>query len=316
MEKPVFIINGFLDGGKTTFIKETLNDPQFLASGKLLIILCEEGEEEFDEAALLKKGVSIISVEDQSQLTGEFLNGLELYYNPNMILFEMNGMWNMDEMMELDYPESWVPSQVISLFDGSTLGSYLTNMRKMVLDLVRYSDIIIINRCDDNTDKTMIRRSIKPVNRKAQIIYERADGKETGPEQEELPYDMSQQYLEITDEDYGIWYMDCMDNPKAYEGKTVHFLGMLYLSQKFPPGMCVPGRMAMTCCVEDIAFIGLLTKIPAVVDRSLLRNRTWVYVTATVKVEYQKEYQGKGPVLYATRFEPAPEPAEKTVYFT
>ena len=316
MEKPVFIINGFLDGGKTTFIKETLNDPQFLSNGKLLIILCEEGEEEYDEAALAKKGVSIISVEEQSQLTGEFLNGLELYYNPNMILIEMNGMWNMDEMMEMDYPESWVPSQVISLFDGSTLAGYLTNMKKMVLDLVRYSDIVIINRCDDNTDKTLIRRSIKPVNRKAQIIYERADGKETAPEEEELPYDMTQQYLEITDEDYGIWYMDCMDNPKAYEGKTVHFLGMLYLSQKFPQGMCVPGRMAMTCCVEDIAFIGLLTKIPAVVDRSLLRNRTWVYVTATVKVEYQKEYQGKGPVLYATRFEPAPEPAEKTVYFT
>ena len=316
MEKPVFIINGFLDGGKTTFIKETLNDPQFLSNGKLLIILCEEGEEEYDEAALAKKGVSIISVEEQSQLTGEFLNGLELYYNPNMILFEMNGMWNMDEMMEMDYPESWVPSQVISLFDGSTLAGYLTNMKKMVLDLVRYSDIVIVNRCDDNTDKTLIRRSIKPVNRKAQIIYERADGKETGPEEEELPYDMTQQYLEITDEDYGIWYMDCMDNPKAYEGKTVHFLGMIYLSQKFPAGFCVPGRMAMTCCVQDIAFIGLMTKIPAVVDRSLLRNRTWVYVTATVKVEYQKEYQGKGPVLYATKFEPAPEPAEKTVYFT
>ncbi|MBO7631065.1 MAG: GTPase [Lachnospiraceae bacterium] len=316
MEKPVFIINGFLDGGKTTFIKETLNDPQFLSNGKLLIILCEEGEEEYDEAALAKKGVSIISVEEQSQLTGEFLNGLELYYNPNMILFEMNGMWNMDQMMEMDFPEEWVPAQVISLFDGSTLPRYLTNMKKMVLDLVRYSDIVIINRCDDSTDKTMIRRSIKPVNRKAQIIYERADGKDSGPEDEELPYDMTQQYLEITDEDYGIWYMDCMDNPKAYEGKTVHFLGMLYFSQKFPTGYCVPGRMAMTCCVEDIAFIGLMAKIPAVVDRSLLRNRTWVYVTATIKIEYQKEYQGKGPVLYATKFEPAPEPAEKTVYFT
>ena len=176
MEKPVFIINGFLDSGKTTFIKETLSDPQFLSGGKLLIIQCEEGEEELDEVALSKLGVSIISVEEQSQLTGEFLNGLELYYNPNMILIEMNGMWNMDEMMELDYPEDWVPSQIISLVDGSTIQGYLTNMKKMILDLIRYSDIIIVNRCDDNTDKTFIRRSIKPVNRKAQIIYERADG--------------------------------------------------------------------------------------------------------------------------------------------
>ena len=144
MEKPVFIINGFLDSGKTTFIKETLRDPQFLSGGKLLIIQCEEGEEELDEVALSKLGVSIITVEEQSQLTGEFLNGLELYYNPNMILIEMNGMWNMDEMMELDYPDEWVPSQIISLVDGSTIQGYLTNMKKMILDLVRYSDIIIV----------------------------------------------------------------------------------------------------------------------------------------------------------------------------
>jgi uncharacterized membrane protein YcgQ (UPF0703/DUF1980 family) len=316
MEKPVFIINGFLDSGKTTFIKETLRDPQFLSGGKLLIIQCEEGEEELDEVALSKLGVSIITVEEQSQLTGEFLNGLELYYNPNMILIEMNGMWNMDEMMELDYPDEWVPSQIISLVDGSTIQGYLTNMKKMILDLVRYSDIIIVNRCDDNTDKTFIRRSIKPVNRKAQLIYERADGKDPGPDEVELPYDMNSDYLEITDDDYGIFYMDCMDNPKNYEGKTVHFLGMLYFSSKFPKGYCVPGRMAMTCCVQDIAFIGMLTKVPAVVDASLLKNRGWVYVTATVKVEYQREYKGKGPVLYATRFEAAEEPAEKTVYFT
>lgn len=316
MEKPVFIINGFLDSGKTSFIKDTLNDPQFLEGGRLLIILCEEGEEEYDEVALQKKGVSIITVEEQSQLTGQFLNGLELYYNPNMIMFEMNGMWNMDEMMEMDFPENWVPSQIISLIDGSSIEGYLTNMKKMVLDLVRYSDIIIVNRCDDNTNKTLIRRSIKPVNRKAQLVYERADGRDAGTEEEELPYDMSQPFLEITDEDYGIWYMDCMDKPREYEGKTVHFLGMLYLSDKLPKGYCVPGRMAMTCCVQDIAFIGLLTKLPPVVDKSLLKNRQWVYVTAKIQVEYQKEYKGKGPVLYATKFEPAKEPAEKTVYFT
>lgn len=316
MEKPVFIINGFLDSGKTTFIKDTLNDPQFLEGGKLLLILCEEGEEEYDEVALAKKGVQIISVEDQEQLTGQFLNGLELYYNPNMIMFEMNGMWNMDQMMEMDYPENWVPSQIISLIDATTVEGYLTNMKKMVLDLVRYSDIIILNRCDDNTNKTLIRRSIKPVNRKAQLIYERADGRDAGPDEQELPYDMTSKELEITDEDYGIFYMDCMDRPKEYEGKTVHFLGMMYVSGKLPKGYCVPGRMAMTCCVQDIAFVGLLTKLPAVVDQSLLRNKAWVWVTATVKVEYQREYKGKGPVLYATRLEPAEQPADPTVYFT
>ena len=102
MDKPVFVINGFLDSGKTSFIRDTLSDPKFLASGKLLLILAEEGEEEYDEIALSKKGVSIISVEEQEQLTTKFLCDLEDFYDPDMIMIEWNGMWKLTDLLELD----------------------------------------------------------------------------------------------------------------------------------------------------------------------------------------------------------------------
>jgi G3E family GTPase len=316
MEKPVFVINGFLDSGKTSFIRDTLNDPQFLASGKVLLILCEEGEEEYDEVELAKKGVSIIAVEEQEQLTAEFLAGLEEFYKPNMIMIEWNGVWKLVDLMDLDMPANWTVTQIITILDSTTFPMYINNMRAMILDEVRYSDVVIVNRCDDGTDRSAIRRNIKAVNRKAMISYERADGKEAGEFEEELPYDMSKDHLEIPDEDYGIWFMDASENPQNYEGKTIHFLSMLYVSPKLPRGYIVPGRMVMTCCAEDTQFSGFLAKLPAAVDPDSLRSRMWFDITAEIRVQRMREYRGKGVVLYITKMIPAQAPADPLIYFS
>jgi uncharacterized membrane protein YcgQ (UPF0703/DUF1980 family) len=93
---------------------------------------------------------------------------------------------------------------------------------------------------------------------------------------------------------------------------------MVYKTQRFPKGEFVPGRFAMTCCADDVAFLGFLCKVgkgagPVVYDD--LKNRMWITVTASIRVEYYKEYGGKGPVLYANQIELAQEPEEKLVYF-
>ncbi|MBP5489715.1 MAG: GTPase [Lachnospiraceae bacterium] len=316
MEKPVFVINGFLESGKTSFIRDTLNDPQFLASGKVLLILCEEGEEEYDEVEFAQKGVSIISVEEQEQLTTEFLTGLEKFYKPNMIMVEWNGVWKLVDFLDLDLPKEWQLSQIITLMDSTTFPMYINNMRSMILDEVRYSDVVIVNRCDDATDRSAIRRNIKAVNRKAMISYERADGKDAGEFEEELPYDMSKRELEISDADYGIWFMDATENYKDYDGKSVHFLSMLYVSSRLPKGYIVPGRMVMTCCAADTQFNGFLAKLPATINPDTLRSRMWFDITADIRVQSMREYKGKGVVLYITKMVPAQEPADPLVYFS
>ena len=54
MEVPVYIVNGFLESGKTSFIQETMTDPDFSDGTETLLIVCEEGEVEYDEQVLKK----------------------------------------------------------------------------------------------------------------------------------------------------------------------------------------------------------------------------------------------------------------------
>ena len=196
--------------------------------------------------------------------------------------------------------------------DATTFDMYLANMRTMIMEQLFQADVVIFNRCDDSTDKGKYRRNVKALNRKAQLVYERADGS-LDEREEELPFDISGDELEITDADYAIWYMDCLDNPKKYEGKKVSFLALVYNPDKLKKGIFVPGRFAMTCCVEDITFIGFKCKYP---DEDKIPHKSWIHITAQIKVEFAREYKGKGPVLYPISITPAEKPEDELVYFS
>ncbi len=316
METPVFLINGFLESGKTTFIAETMKDPQFAKAGNVLILLCEEGEEELDEVSLAKRYVSILPVEELSQLTPQFLKQLDSFYKPDMVLVEYNGMWKPEDFFELEFPDNWAMAQTVTLIDAETYQNFYNNMRSFFAENVKYSDVIIVNRVDENTDKLKIRRSIKPLNRQAQIIYETAEGVDDSEIEEELPFDVNADVIEIEDDDFGLWYMDAMDNPSKYNGKKVRFNGMVFYNDKLPKGCFIPGRMAMNCCAEDLAFIGFMSKPPKGKKHADYLNRGWYTVEADIKIEFVRQYRGKGPVLYCSNLTPSHEPDEKIVYFT
>lgn len=318
MDIPVFVINGFLESGKSTFILETINDPDFADGAKTLLLVCEEGEVEFDVADLKKKNIDLVTIEEQEELTDEFLVKMKNTYHPERVMIECNGMWNFEEFLELNMPDNWVMAQIITTIDATTYTNYMSNFKAIMVGQFRYSDTIIINRCDETTDKIGIRRTIKPVNRKGQIIYESADGVTTDAGEEVMPFDMNADIIDICDDDYGLWYMNAMDHPKDYNGKTVRFRAMVYKTDRFPKGCFVPGRFAMTCCADDTAFIGFMCKMGkeiGPVDFDSLKSRMWITITAKIRVEYYKEYHGKGPILYAEKVEAAGEPEEKLVYF-
>ena len=64
---PVYFINGFLESGKTEFIKYTISQPYFRTRGTTLLILCEEGELEYEES-LLKKTKTVLEVIEDVQM--------------------------------------------------------------------------------------------------------------------------------------------------------------------------------------------------------------------------------------------------------
>ena len=118
--------------------------------------------------------------------------------------------------------------------------------------------------------------------------------------------------LKLDDNGYGIWFLDIMDHPERYEGKTVEFLAMVLKPKDFPKNYFVPGRMAMTCCAEDISFLGYACEYEGA---DALKQKEWVKVKAVVHRKYWADYQGEGPVLTAVSVEKAKAPKKEVISF-
>lgn len=312
IEIPVYLFTGFMDSGKTSLVKDTLFKQGFAAEGDTLIVCCEDGDVEYSEEELTQHNVKIAMIENEEDFTADTLKAINEQYKPEQVFIEYNGTWRMDTIMETKLPKYWTIVQSLATVDATTFDVYLQNMRAMIMEQLFMADVVIFNRCDDSTDKGKCRRNVKALNRKAQLVYERTDGT-LDEREEELPFDISSDELEISDADYAIWYMDCLDNPKKYIGKKVSFLGLVYNPDNLKKGIMVPGRFAMTCCADDITFIGFKTKYE---KEDQIPHKSWIKITAEVQVEFAKEYKGKGPVLYPVSIEPAEKPDDELVYFS
>ncbi|MCI9635610.1 MAG: GTPase [Hungatella sp.] len=290
---PLFLINGFLEAGKTQFLQFTMEQDYFKTDGKTLLIICEEGDTEYDEELLKATRTSAVYVDSLEELTPERLEELELLYNPERVLMEWNGMWNQDE---LRLPKDWTVYQQVTIIDGSTLDIYMKNMKPLLGAMVRGSELIICNRCDGIEDLEGYRRTLLAMNNNAEIVFEDEEGEISQVSEADLPYDMSAEVIKIDPEAYGIWYIDCMDKPDRYRGKVVEFTAMVLKSPEFPKNYFVPGRMAMTCCEADMTFLGYVCKSR---EARNLETKQWVKVRARIEYEEWQDYGGVGPVLYA-----------------
>lgn len=301
---PVFLINGFLEAGKTQFISFTLQQEYFQADGVTVLILCEEGDTEYDQELLKKTRTKVITVDSADELDEDFFGRLEALYDPDRVLIEWNGIWPQDQ---LKLPADWELFQQITIIDGSTFELYLNNMKPLLGLMVRNSELIIMNRCDDLTDDslTRYRRGLKVLNPQADLILEDAEGEiEQELLEEDLPYDMKADVIQIDPGAYGIWYIDALDKEDRYKGKVVEFTAMVLKSPEFPKNYFVPGRMAMTCCEADMTFLGFVCKAR---EARTLETGMWVKVRARIEYEFWQDYDGTGPVLYAESVEPAEE---------
>ena len=313
-EIPVYLFMGFLGSGKTTFAKDTLLKQDFTEGQKTLFLICEDGEEEYDFDSLRKKNIYPEMITEEN-LTTDHLLELSKKYEPENVMIEYNGMWELEKIFQIRVPKGWTVVQVISFVDATTFDMYVNNMKKVMMDQLKNADMIIFNRCNETTRKTEYRRSIRAVNRRAQIIFEGANGEvDNGMDGEiELPFDTSGPRVELGEEDFGLFYADAADNPDKYVGKTIHFKAQVHRPSNYSDKTFVPGRFAMTCCAADIAFVGFKTYYEGAKS---LKDREWVMVEGEVKKEFYPEFQGEGPVIYATSVAKTSPAADELVYFT
>ena len=307
--KPVYIINGFLESGKTEFINFTLDQPYFQISGKTLLLLCEEGEVEYDPYVLKRSNTVVEVIDEEADFTVEKMVELEKKHHPERIIIEYNGMW---KFRDLRLPWHWRVEQQITTIDASTFPVYFTNMKSMVADMLRKSEMIIFNRCDGIGDLNVYKRNVKALNPAADIIFEDSSGEIDELMEDDLPYDLSADPIVLDDKTYGLWSLDSLDHLARHVGKNIQFTALVMKPDGFPKDYFVPGRMAMTCCAEDMTFLGFA----CVYDKiGLFAERDWVKVTAVVEKEYFADYEGEGPVLHATSVTKAKQPKEPVISF-
>ena len=209
-------------------------------------------------------------------------------------------------------PWHWTIEQQITTIDASTFPMYFTNMKTLLAEMIRKSELIIFNRCDGIEDLNSYKRNIKAINQKADIVFENSEGEIDEIMEDDLPYSLDDEVIELDNQGYGIWYLDSLDHLERYIGKKVRFTAMVLKPGNFPKGFFVPGRMAMTCCAEDMAFLGFACAYDGV---DSLEEKQWVKVTAVVKKEYFADYNGEGPVLEALGVEKTKAPKEEVISF-
>lgn len=309
---PIYLITGFLESGKTTFLRFTLDQDYFQINGKTLLILMEEGEEEYDTKALAKNNTVVEVIEKEEDLTTERLEAMEIIHQPDRVVIEYNGMWLVSRFYDMKLPFGWGVEQQITCVDGSTFQVYMANMKSIFMDMVKYTDMVVFNRCKREDPLANYRRSIKVSNQSAEVIFEDEEGEIDDIFGDQMPFDVNAPVIEIPPEDYGIWFVDAMDHPDTYVGKTVRFKGKVMKPRGMGSKFFVPGRIAMTCCADDTTFLGFVCK-SAFAPK--LKEKEWVEVTAKVAFERRMEYQGDGVVLYAENVTPCEPLEEEMVYF-
>lgn len=300
-KKQVFMIYGFLEAGKTQFIDFTLQQDYFRMDETTLLIVCEEGELEYDEKVLKESNTVMEIIDDFEDFTLEGLIELDKKHNPERIIIEYNGMW---DCKDIKLPSNWEIRQQMTIADGVTFETYFNNMKSMFADMIRNSEMFIMNRCNDTEKLNGYKMSIKAINTAIDVVFENEEGEIDLPlTDEDLPYDMKADIIEIGEEDYGIWYLDMWENIDRYKGKKLHIKTMVMKEPGLPKNYFVAGRPAMTCCADDIVFMGAICKSK---EAKNLESKDTIDMVFEIVSEYRSDYGGEGPVLYAEKIEKIP----------
>ena len=310
---PVYLFTGFLESGKTKFIQETLEDKRFCNKEKTLLLVCEEGEEEYAPEQFATDTVVIRVLEGQEQLTNENLTKWAQETKADRVVIEYNGMWLLDALYAA-MPEGWVVYQEFMFADAGTFLSYNSNMRQLVYDKLKSCELVVFNRFKPDMDKMEFHKVVRAASRRADIAYESADGKVVYDDIEDpLPFDLNAPVIEIGDADFAEWYRDLGETPANYEGKTVRFKCRALKRSKMPANTFIVGRHVMTCCVEDIQFAALVCQWD---KADSVQDDSWMILTAKLNFKFNKAYGRKGPVLSYVSHElcEAPEQPVATFY--
>lgn len=308
---PVFLFTGFLESGKTKFMQSILEDERFIEKERILLLVCEEGVEEYEPESFGSDTVFMEVIEDKSELNADHLAELQRKHRATRILIEYNGMWMLNDLFD-NLPWNWGIAQEMLFFDATTFKNYNTNMRSLVVDKLTTGEVVIFNRCTEDMDLMEFHKVVRGTSRGADIAYEFTDGRTQYDDIEDpLPFDIDAPVVEIDDNDFAFFYRDVVDEMQKYEGKTIKFKGIVAKNGRMPSDTFVIGRHIMTCCEDDIKYSAFVAKYQG----AMPRHKSWVTITAKVNIRFSRIYGKKGPVFMVEQISPAEIPEKQLATF-
>lgn len=312
MEIPVYLFTGFLEAGKTKFIQETLSEQALVPGGNTLLLICEEGIEEYDPSEFASPNVYCELIENESDLSPELLSSLAVKHNAALVMIEYNGMWQLGSLFN-NLPDDWFIYQELFICDSLTIENYNKNMRSLVVDKLTSCDLVAFNRVDPESDQMPLHKLARAVSRNVSIVYDMTDGSIVQDTIEDpLPFDINADIIRIEDRDFAYWYRDIAEDMSKYNGKKVHFKGIVLKDETIPKGSFICGRHIMTCCEDDIKYSGIACKWK---ESEKLQSYKWVEITGKISIERHKVYDSVGPVLKISSVIPAAPPEEQVASF-
>jgi uncharacterized membrane protein YcgQ (UPF0703/DUF1980 family) len=309
---PVFLFTGFLDAGKTRFIQETLENKEFTKDRRTLLLMCEEGEEEYCPERFGSENVFCEVIENEDDLSGALLLSLASKHDVDQIMVEYNGMWALDSLYTSLVPPMAV-AQEFAFFDYNTILTYNANMRTQVVDKLRSADLAIFNRVPKGADIMPYHKLVRGVSRQTDIVYDHSDGTiERDEIIDPMPFDKNAPIIEIEDKDYALFYRDLGENLQEYEGKVIKFRGMVARNEKLAKDELALGRQIMVCCADDVAYSGIVAEHKGAEH---YKEGEWLMVTAKIALKKHVLYQSKGPILKVESLAHTDAPKEEIATF-
>lgn len=278
MNKPIYVFSGFLDSGKTSGIKETLYDNNFNQGESTLIVSFEQGDVEFDSKFLKYTNSDVVYLDSLDEWTMEKQDELENEYDPERIIVELNGMFNDEDFYNKPLLKNWELAQRLTFIDASTFRMFMTNMSQIMYNHIIYSEVVVFNRID-NEDVIYLRNNIKAINARIAVVYEDSQGNILQASRNAL-FDLSKD-LNISDADYGLWYMDALDDPKKYDGKVIEINAFYNEDIKEYENAGIFGRSAMVCCANDVRVIGFTV---VNIDKKEITLNNYYHIKGKIKV--------------------------------
>ena len=296
---PTYVIDGFLEAGKTTFIKDTIASDDFFKKGKTLVISGEQGEVEYDDSFLEKYNTVVKYVENQEDFNPSSIMQMINELMPDRIVIELNGMW---DLKLIEFPSLLKVYQFIYFINYQTFPIYFANMRQKFTDAIAQSNVVVFINVNSNQmdELDTYSQSFRLTNNNAQFMVMDRQGRLIDAFKKVYPYDKDAKVIKIKDEDYGFFYIDTFEAKEVYESKMVEFNAMVVLSNKLPKNTFIAGRLAMTCCSNDIQLYGHLCLNTTNIK---LKDRSFVHILAIAKYEWSEQYKEEELVLYPSSIE-------------